>query len=78
MLVDDDCIRSLPAEPNFCGGPKRCTPFRPLYSVLNTLMQVCSSLNIHQSGAFQVGYKYVCIRDCGSNLYVGMRVVEMF
>ena len=24
MLVDDDCIRSLPAEPNFCGGPKRC------------------------------------------------------
>ena len=33
------------------------TPFWPLYSVLNTLMQVCSSLNIYQSGAFEVGYK---------------------
>ena len=40
------------------------TPFWPLYSVLNTLMQVCYSLNIHQSGAFEVGYKYVCVCVC--------------
>ena len=32
------------------------THFGPLYSVLNTLMEVCSSLNIYQSGAFEVGY----------------------
>ena len=88
MLVDDDCIRSLPAEPNFLWGAEKVyrplslgigaytpfqdaekvyrppslgmgayTPFQPL-SVLNTLMQVCSSLNIHQSGAFEVGYNY--------------------
>ena len=24
------------------------------------------------------GIFHICIRDCGSNLYVGMRVVEMF
>ena len=32
------------------------TPLRALYSVLNTLMQLCSSLNIYHSGAFEVGY----------------------
>ena len=36
------------------------TPFGPLYSVLNTMIQVCSSLNIYQSGAFEVGYKICC------------------
>ena len=40
------------------------TPFGPLYSVLNTLMQVCSSLNIYQSGAFEVGYKYLYCSAC--------------
>ena len=28
MLVDDDCIRSLPAEPNFCAGAEKV--YRPL------------------------------------------------
>ena len=56
------------------------TPFGPLYSVLNTLMQVCSSLNIYQSGAFEVGYKYnnskharTCVCKCtdGCDVQVG-------
>ena len=49
--------------------------YRNVIEVSATILQRYKALSLK----IKYGEKTIlCIRDCGSNLYVGMRVVEMF